>query len=136
MLPADAPLATVKTVTGGAPVKAVFDAMSHPDIQNLGYAVLAPGGTQVIDLPPEVDAAKRAPEKRVVMAWGYVNLPVNRELGAALYAKLGGWLADGTIKLNRVEVLPRSFEGIVSGLKKHEKDVSIVKLVIHPQETT
>ena len=89
----------MKKITGGAPVKTVYDAVSYADTQNLGYGVLAPGGTEVIDLPPEIKEEKKTADKKVVVVLGNVNMPDNRKLGVSLYAKLTEWLADGTIKV-------------------------------------
>ncbi|KZT67314.1 GroES-like protein [Daedalea quercina L-15889] len=131
--PADAIVAEVKKLTGGAPVKTVFDAVSLADTQNVAYDVLAPGGTLVLVLPPEIK--KTVADKHIVGVQGNVNIPDSLELGAALYAKLGGWLADGSIKPTKVEVLPNGLEGIIGGLQKLQQGISHVKLVAHPQET-
>ncbi|KAI0736270.1 chaperonin 10-like protein [Fomitopsis betulina] len=134
-LPADTIIAEVKKITGGAPVKTVYDAVSYADTQNLGHDVLAPGGTEVIDLLPEIKEEKKSADKKVVVVYGNVNFPDSRKLGVSLYAKLSQWLADGTLRPNNVEVLPNGLTGIISGLQRLEKGVSNVKLVVHPQET-
>lgn len=83
-------------------MKTVFDAVSYADTQNLGYDVLAPGGTEVIDLPPEIKEEKKSGDKKVVVVFGNVNIPDNRKLGVGLYAKLTEWLATGTLRVRGV----------------------------------
>lgn len=101
-LPADTILAEVKEITGGAPVRTVYDAVSYADTQNLGHDVLAPGGTEVIDLLPEIKEEKKSADKKVVVVYGNVNFPDSRKLGVSLYAKLSQWLADGTLRVRAV----------------------------------
>jgi len=137
-LPADALLAEVTTITGGAPVEIAYDAVSLPQTQNAAFDVLAPGGQLVLVLADAIDAAKKsaAPSKKTVNVYGNVNAPDRRKTGQSLYAKLTGLLQEGAIKPNRAEVLPNGLAGIPDGLKRLEKDqVSGVKLVARPQET-
>ncbi|OCH85560.1 GroES-like protein [Obba rivulosa] len=134
----DALLAEVNKITAGAPVEVVYDAVSIPETQTPAFDVLAPGGTLVLVLPDQIDAAKKAaaPEKKVVGVFGNVNAPDMRKTGQSLYAKLPALLESGEIKPNPVDLLPDGLAGIPGGLKRMERnEVSAVKLVARPQET-
>ena len=98
-LPADQIVTEVKKAAGGAPIKTAFDAVSLADTQNIAYDALAPGGTLVIDLPSLIQEEKKVADKRFVQVVGSANAPQNRKVSVALYAKLTGWLADGSIKV-------------------------------------
>ncbi|CCM06348.1 uncharacterized protein FIBRA_08605 [Fibroporia radiculosa] len=50
-------------------------------------------------------------------------------------SKLTNFLEEGSIKPNRVEILPNGLGGIANGLERLGKGVSNVKLVALPQET-
>jgi len=133
-LSADAIRAEVAKITS-APVEVAYDAVSTADTQNAAYSLLAPGGAVVIVLQNAVEEAKQSSDKRIVHVFGNVNVPQNRDLGASLYSKLTTLLADGSLKPNRVEVLPNGLQGIIGGLEKLKAGVSNVKLVARPQET-
>ena len=105
-LPARTVLSEVKKITDDVPVKTVYDAVSYADTQNLGYDILAPGGTEVIDLPQEINGEKQSADKKVVVVFGNVNVPDNRRLGVNLYAKLTQWLGDGTLRVCGVNSCP------------------------------
>ena len=67
-----AELATaVSSATGGAPVDVVYDSISSPDTQAVGYAALAPGGTLLTTGPPAVPAA--LPPTRESTPWAYAH---------------------------------------------------------------
>ncbi|EMD31500.1 hypothetical protein CERSUDRAFT_162941 [Gelatoporia subvermispora B] len=131
--------ALVAEVAKIAPVvEVVYDAISLASTQNPAYDIVAPGGTLVLVLPDQIDAAKKsaAPGKQIVNVFGNVNAPDRRKTGQTLYSKLTALLEEGAIKPNRVELLPNGLAGIPEGLKRMEKDqVSAVKLVARPQET-
>ncbi|PPQ66898.1 hypothetical protein CVT24_008513 [Panaeolus cyanescens] len=126
--------AQVNDILGGRPLKQVYDSISLPDTQKTGLALLAPGGQLELVLPASVTT----PEDKVVNTIvAVLSFPHNLEILGPLYRKLiTGWIENGAIKPNRVEVLPNGLEGIVGGLKKLEEDaVSRAKLVAHPQDT-
>ncbi|KII89535.1 hypothetical protein PLICRDRAFT_41165 [Plicaturopsis crispa FD-325 SS-3] len=134
-LPAPEIAAAVTANAGGRPISVVYDAISLAGTQQTAYDVVAPGGAIVLTLPP---AYKEVEGKgvRVVNVAGNVNMPPNRALGVSLYAKLESLLRDGTIKPNKVEVLPNGLAGIPDGLARMKADkVSGLKLIAHPQET-
>ncbi|PCH39331.1 GroES-like protein [Wolfiporia cocos MD-104 SS10] len=119
-----------------APIKTIYDAVSHPETQNLAYDLLAEGGCLVIVLANSVDENKRQDNKRIVNASGSTHAPPsNRVLGRSLYASLSALLDEDAIQPNRVELLPDGLRGIESGLKRLRAGVSNVKLVARPQET-
>ena len=96
-------LAEIQKITAGASMKIVYDSVSWPDTQTLGYDELAPGGAIVIDQSPAIHKdCKLTGDKRVCMVFGDVNIPMHHKLGAALYAQLPQWLADGSIKVRSV----------------------------------
>lgn len=73
--------------------------MGAPDTQNLGYDLLAPGGTLATVLPDAIKPEKKVPEKKSFFILGDVNCPPNRKLGASLYSKLTELLAEGALKV-------------------------------------
>ncbi|EKM58616.1 uncharacterized protein PHACADRAFT_253081 [Phanerochaete carnosa HHB-10118-sp] len=126
--------ASVKAITD-KPVKVAYDAISFADTQNAAYDVLASGGKFVVVLNEAIEKDKITSDKEVVHVYGNVHMPVNREIGKSLYAKLTSLLEAGDIKPNNVEVLPNGLAGIPEGLEKLRKGVSALKLVARPQET-
>ncbi|KZT68002.1 GroES-like protein [Daedalea quercina L-15889] len=127
----------VRNITS-EPLDIIYDAVSVPETQLAAYELLSPGGTLVLVLRPTIPQARLGPGKRVVKAYGQPNSPEeNRVIAAKMYGKLTAWLEEGVIKPNRVEVLPNGLHGIPAGLERIRNDqVSGVKLVAHPQETT
>ncbi|RDB28751.1 Dehydrogenase azaJ [Hypsizygus marmoreus] len=117
-----------------APIDIVFDAISLDDTQQVSYDLLADGGHLVLVLPSQIRETEGKTFSSILGVW---TLDHTRELGLKLYSQLGELLGEGVIKPNRVEVLPGGLNGIVGGLNKLENhQVSGVKLVVHPQETT
>lgn len=104
-LSSDALLTEIQKIAAGAPIKTVYDSVSWPDTQNLGYDVLAPGGVIVIDQYPAIEKDKLRSDKRVCMVFGDISIPKHHKLGEALYAKLPQWLTDGSIKARRSQPL-------------------------------
>ncbi|KAH9830787.1 chaperonin 10-like protein [Rhodofomes roseus] len=117
------------------PIMTVFDAAGYPDTQNLGYDLLASGGTMAAVRPDAVKPEKKVEDKKSFFMYADVNLPQNRKLGASMFAELTEMLDNGDLKPNHVEVVPNGLEGIVPALEKLKQGVSCVKLVAHPQET-
>ncbi|KAI0351756.1 GroES-like protein [Trametes cingulata] len=134
----EAILLELPKLTGGKPLDLVYDAVSLPETQSLGYDALAPGGTLLLVLPDAIPSEKKTGKdtKRVMTVLGNFYLPENRTLGAELYKRLTAWLEEGVVVPNRVEVLPGGLAGIPEGLNRlKENKVSAAKLVVHPQET-
>ena len=101
-LSSDTLLTEIRRIVAGTPIKTVYDSVSWPDTQNLGYDALAPGGAIVIDQSPAIEKDKLTSNKRVCMVFGDVSIPKHHKLGADLYSKLPQWLSDGSIKVRRV----------------------------------
>jgi len=129
-------LAEVSQATS-EPTTSVFDAISYPTTQKLGAELLAPGGTIGTVLPPVLSASELEGGKKVVHILGAPRMPHNIELVDSLYHDhLEGWLERGVLKPNNMEVLPGGLEAVQAGFDRLEKgDVSMSKLVVHPQET-
>ncbi|KAF5338535.1 hypothetical protein D9611_013261 [Ephemerocybe angulata] len=118
------------------PIKAIYDAISEPQDHNLD--LLAPGGNLVIVLFPEPKLVERAPKenKRFSVVMAVKVLPDNVQLLRQAWPHVEGWVENGVIKPNRVDILPGGLNGVVDGLKRMEDGkVSGVKLVVRPQET-
>ncbi|PFH50022.1 hypothetical protein AMATHDRAFT_61918 [Amanita thiersii Skay4041] len=129
---ADALAMEISKIAGS--VKYVFDAISLPDTQKLGYSLLASGGRLVLVCPDAVE--NKVNGRSVSAVFGTLDNPANQDELLILYKKITGLLEQGEIKPNRVEVLKNGLGGILGGLEKLEKDlVSGVKLVVRPGDT-
>ncbi|KZP06120.1 GroES-like protein [Athelia psychrophila] len=116
------------------PIDIVYDAISEPDTQKLGYELLADNGTLILTLPSGLGETTGG--KIVKSTQGSPFAPGNAQVGEGLYANLHGYLESGAIQPNRVEILPGGLGGIVGGLDRlHEGKVSGAKLIVRPQET-
>lgn len=102
-LPATEILTRISAITEGVPVEYVYDAISLPDTQSLGYAALAPGGTLVLTLPCVIPDAERAEGsevgKKIVQGHGLASLPGNEKLATELFKRLPEWLEKGVFKV-------------------------------------
>ncbi|KAF7771560.1 hypothetical protein Agabi119p4_5871 [Agaricus bisporus var. burnettii] len=115
------------------PVKHVCDAISLAETQQTGVEILAPGGHLMLVLAPTVSSD----DKHILNVVAFRHLEPNVEQITAMYGKLSEWVEKGIIKPNNVEVLPGGLNGIVGGFKRMEANqVSGLKLVVHPEETT
>ncbi|KAI0822577.1 GroES-like protein [Trametes gibbosa] len=137
-LPAETILENTHTLTSGAPLEVVLDAVSLPETQELAYNVLALGGALVVALPDVIPSELKKPgdRKRVGFVRGVVHLPQNNTTGAELFKRVTGWLEQGLIRPNAFEVLPDGLAGIPAGLERlKDNKVSAKKLVARPTET-
>lgn len=121
-------------ITQDVPLKYAVDSISSPDTQQTAYDLLARGGKLAVVVAP---ATKTTEEKDVIWVGGFLRSAPNLKLLEALYHdNLERLLKEGAIKPNQVEVLPDGLAGIPEGLKRLEAgQVSLLKLVVHPQET-
>ncbi|KAG2110908.1 chaperonin 10-like protein [Suillus discolor] len=127
-------LAAISEVTD-EPIKLVYDAISLPETQSVGWELLADNGTLVLTLYAKVKE-NEGKGRKIVQAFGNPHAPENEELCRNSWARLEKWLSDGTIQPNKYEVLPNGLEGIIGGLERLRLgQVSGRKLVAHPQET-
>lgn len=114
------------------PIKTIYDTVSSPDTQKVAFGLLAPGGQMITTTQKFVESTD---EKKVIGVLG-VKAPHTITLLEEMYRNLEGWLKDGTIKPNRLEIIPGGLNGIIDGLQRlKENKVSGLKLVFHPQET-
>ncbi|KAG1844069.1 chaperonin 10-like protein [Suillus subalutaceus] len=126
--------AAISKVTG-IPIRIVYDAISLPETQSVGWGLLANNGTLVLTLSASVkeDEGKG---RKIVQTFGNPHVPQNQELCSSSWAVVEKWLSEGTIQTNKYEVLPNGLEGIIGGLERMRLgQVSGTKLVAHPQET-
>ncbi|PPQ92598.1 hypothetical protein CVT25_007290 [Psilocybe cyanescens] len=127
-------IAEIKKITGDKPIHFVYDTVSSATTQQAGLDILASGGQMVVVNP----IAVKVPEDKKVFAFlGILRSPENVELTETLYHdKISGWLEQGVIKPNNIEVLPGGLAGIPEGLARMQADqVSGSKLIARPQET-
>ncbi|THH16867.1 hypothetical protein EW146_g3849 [Bondarzewia mesenterica] len=135
-IPYSALLPAVRAITS-KPVPFIYDAIASEESQRACWDILAPHGCLVVTATPVVGEPGREAEdgRRLEWVFGNVHIPVNKEVGEAMYKCLTGLLEEKAIKPNRVEVVPGGLAGVTEGLKRLAKGVSGVKLVVHPQET-
>ncbi|KAG1781770.1 chaperonin 10-like protein [Suillus placidus] len=126
--------AAISKVTD-SPIRIVFDTISLPETQSVGWGLLAQNGILVLTLPASVkeDEGKG---RKAVSTIGSPHLPHNHELFRSSWAMVEKWLSKGIIQPNNHEILPNGLEGIIGGLERMRMgQVSGTKLVAHPQET-
>ncbi|KAG1759322.1 chaperonin 10-like protein [Suillus occidentalis] len=116
-------------------IKFVYDAISLPETQQVGWSLLSPGGRLVTTLPVLVKEEERK-ERRAITTFGSPYVDENKELCRGSRGMISEWLEKGIIKPLKYEVLPNGLEGIIEGLERLKKgQVSGKKLVAHPQDT-
>ncbi|KAG2123763.1 chaperonin 10-like protein [Suillus clintonianus] len=127
-------MAAISEVTD-SPIRIVYDAISLPETQSVGWGLLAQNGILVLTLPPSVkeDEGKG---RKAVSTIGSPHVPYDEEIFRSSWAMIEKWLSEGTIQPNNYEILPNGLEGIIGGLERMRMEqVSGTKLVAHPQET-
>lgn len=87
--------AEVKKITS-SPIDFVFDAISVGGTQELGWEILAPGGTLAVTLPPTVDKKKYG-DKHTVHIISVVKL--HKNLAEAYSKSLPKLLEEGVLKV-------------------------------------
>ncbi|KAJ8597487.1 medium-chain dehydrogenase/reductase like protein [Rhizopogon salebrosus TDB-379] len=116
------------------PITLAFDAVSLPDTQQAAHDILTAGGILIIVMEPKL--ANKSDDKEVRLVWGSFHPLSNHEMGKRFMPVLTQWLADGTIKPHRVEVVPGGLNGVPSGIQRLKNNlVSARKLIVHPWET-
>ena len=101
-LPPAALLSEIAKAAGGAPLEYAYDAVSDAMTLRVAHDALAPGGGLVSVAGPGTDLRECADGKRVVTPFASFLLPANRALGGEVYARLEGWLRDGTLVVSAV----------------------------------
>ena len=95
-------LAQVRSITKDE-IRIVHDAVSTAETQNIGYDIVASGGTLVLTSPSEIDQTKLDPTKKVHMTNGAVGLPFWVALDTELFELLPSLLDSGDVKVSAVE---------------------------------
>lgn len=88
---------SIKEITKGEFIKIVFDTVSSPETQQLGWDLLGRGGSIITVLDPNMNKKGQDGEKQVVHVFCNVQAPQNRAVGRKLYGKLTEWLEKGII---------------------------------------
>jgi hypothetical protein len=88
---ADLP-AAIKEIANG-PVPIVYDAISEPDTQAAGYAVLTDDGKLLLTLPSSLKDT--AESKKIATVYGNVHPEPNRAFGKIIYSHFTRWLEEG-----------------------------------------
>ncbi|KAI0702772.1 GroES-like protein [Earliella scabrosa] len=137
-LPADRVIEEVQAIAGG-PVDLVYDAISEPDTLALSVAVLCPRGRLVFvrpDMHERVGGLVVEKELQALYAQGAQCLEQTRGALSGFYEKLPALLEEGLIRPTLYEVLPGGLHAVPAGVARHrDKQVSGVKLVVHPHDT-
>lgn len=128
--------AFVRTHTGFKyGIKYVYDAISLPETQQVGWSLLGHKGHLVTTLPVLVKE-EQGLERQAIRTFGSPYADENKELLKGSRGMISEWLEAGTLKPLNYEVLPNGLEGIIEGLERLKKgQVSGKKLVAHPQDT-
>jgi len=127
---------SIKEIVNGDVIQVIYDAVSIPETQQLGWDLLGNGGCLVVVLDPNFDKRGQENEKSIARVYANVHHPPNMELGTKLFGKVAEWLQDGSITPNRVEVLPNGLLGVPDGLQRMKNNsISGVKLIARVGET-
>lgn len=73
--------------------------MSYEDTQDIGYEILASGGTLIIDGSPKVAESKVTADKRIALIYCDPTLPDRREFAAEMYKRIPALFASGELKV-------------------------------------
>ncbi|CDS00798.1 hypothetical protein, partial [Sporisorium scitamineum] len=122
----------------------VYDSISSASTQLLAVEILQSlqGGKVIIVTPADEKAMAQSkvegkPKVEVANILGLGSHPAYRCVSENLAAHLGdedGYVANGSITLNRVQVVEGGLENIEQALKANKEGVSGVKVVIRPHE--
>ncbi len=99
-LPASDLVRTIRELAG-RPIELVYDAISTVETKELGYDIVAAGGSLILVIPEYIDHYKMPTGKdvRVVEAAGEFSLPENQEFGAKFTIIFEKLLRDAVIKV-------------------------------------
>jgi len=116
-------------------VGVVYDAISLPETQRIGWELLAENSILILTLAGVVEEDE-GKGRKAIPTYGTPHAPENQELCRNSWAMVEKWLSEGVIQPNKYEVLPNGLEGIIGGLERMRNDqVSGKKLVVHPHDT-
>ncbi|KAH8074786.1 chaperonin 10-like protein [Cristinia sonorae] len=134
-LSADALIEAVKAITS-KPFHFIYDSVSSEETQNIGYDLLAPGGTIVILLRSAVKEDKLTRDKTILTCWGSVHLDMHKEFGAEMYQHITKWFEIGYLRTTATEYVPGGLSNIPGAQERvRSGKVGPRKLVVHPSET-
>lgn len=90
--------AAIRQITTN-PFEIGYDAVSFEDTQNLGYELIAPGGTLVLVTSIKIAEDKRSADKHIADIFAHPTLPDRRPIAAALYKHVSALFASGELKV-------------------------------------
>lgn len=96
-LPSSKLASAITEITKGVPLEIIYDAVSVPETQQLGWDLVADGGSLVVVMPPNMDKKGQESKKQLIHVYCNVHAPQNRDLGRKLYARITDWLKTGII---------------------------------------
>ncbi|KIY72497.1 GroES-like protein [Cylindrobasidium torrendii FP15055 ss-10] len=120
----------------------IFDAVSRDGSLDASAACLRSGGVGIVfvlPIPAEFQERLKQEGKNFVLVSGHIYdlTPEHEAFGRLQVEHVPKLLEEGLIKGLSVEVLPGGLRGVAGGLERLRKgEVSGIKLVAHPQETT
>ncbi|EIM91562.1 GroES-like protein [Stereum hirsutum FP-91666 SS1] len=131
------------------PIRIISDVVSSAESQRACWDILSGhngNGKMSITLPlaetikgemkENLVDGKEGGNKGIYSVFGNGNAPGLQEDGDKLAAALEGWLKEGKIKPNNVELLPGGLAAVAENVKRfHAGGVSAAKLVVRPFET-
>jgi hypothetical protein len=97
LLPLDDLRSLVSKYTSG-PIKYVYDAISLPETQQIGWSLLGQKGHLVLTLPALVQE-EEGKERVAITTFGSPHADENKLLCKGSWAILSEWLEAGTIKV-------------------------------------
>lgn len=113
----------------------VFDAISEGGTyETIGRALQPDGGHITFVLPQAPESPYANVEiSRTLVAQAHTD---EKEFAAEYFAKLGPWLEDGTIRGQKVTIVPGGLAGVEEGLRRLQAhEVKSEKLVYRLAET-
>ena len=98
--------ATIAVTLNSAPLFFAYDAVAYPETQLIAYNALSPGGNMIVvhphidEIPADVKEQGEQQGKILARAQGSIYMQsYNNPCAEAVFARLEGWLADGSIKV-------------------------------------
>ena len=81
-----------------SPIGFVYDAISLPETQHIGWGLLADNGILILTLPAAVkdDESKG---RKAIMTIGYPHWPQNEEVCRNSWARVEKWLSEGVLQV-------------------------------------
>lgn len=133
--PYDQLSAALKTLLGETPVSVAYNAIAF-GTQAAAFATLAPGGSMVSVVKPDVGERGKDDEqgRRVIWVYGDPSMEDHQAFGKEMYASLTGLLEKGVLKPNKVRILEGGLAAVPGGCDELEKGVSGVKLVVRVRD--